>query len=90
MNSKCLLDGEHVNCARCSLFQAISYPYADPYYGGAVAAYGAHAIVSDIYAIPVPSLISGLNFSVLDGVAYYLLQLFGFLCASMCPRYNDC
>lgn len=39
-----------VSYARCLHFQAISYPYADSYYGGAVAAYGQHAIVSDLYA----------------------------------------
>nr|AAS78486.1 CCAAT-box transcription factor complex WHAP12 [Triticum aestivum] len=34
---------------------AISYPYADPYYGGAVAAYGAHAIMHPQMVGMVPS-----------------------------------
>jgi hypothetical protein len=46
-----VLIGKHVNSARYLPFQAMPYPYADPFYGGAMAAYGSHAIVSDIYAI---------------------------------------
>ncbi|KAI4992707.1 hypothetical protein ZWY2020_007020 [Hordeum vulgare] len=34
---------------------AISYPYADPYYGGAVAAYGTHAIMHPQMVGMVPS-----------------------------------
>jgi len=42
--------GNHVSYMSFCHLQAISYPYADSYYGGAVAAYGQHAIVSDLYA----------------------------------------
>jgi hypothetical protein len=56
-----------VNSARCLPFQAMPYPYADPFYGSAMTAYGSHAIVSDIYAIhPVLSLISSILCSSLN------------------------
>jgi hypothetical protein len=55
--------------------QAISYPYPDSFYGGAMAAYGSHAIVSDLLRIqPVLSLISPTFF------CYFLVAACHFIC----------